>query len=220
MIFSVKEYAIFAKPKQCKCSFSLIVLAGPVSRGRCPPQLWSPERLLWGPSGTFWGSLLTLSLGFLCRTIQDCLEMMHIWVLSQQEKHSWIPHCGGRIYHCLFPLFCLSVHFVTNHNKTTSKCSDLPLFVVYFSNIICYFHCSKIKVCDMVILLFSHNTLTSPVQQTHWKHNTHPTSTGDQQSPINTEGKQEWSLSWFKGQVPAKEGGNLLWNGKHYPLPS
>lgn len=173
MIFSVKRYAIFAKPKQCKYNFSLVILAGPVLRGRCPPQLWSPERLLWGPPGAFWGSLLTLSLGFLCRTSQDCLEMVHIWVSSQQEKHSWIPHRRGRIYHCLFPLFCLSVHFMTNHNKTTSKCSVLPLFVVYLSNIICYFHFSEIEACDRAVLIFPSQalTLTLPVQQTHWKHN-------------------------------------------------
>lgn len=143
----------FAKTKPFKYVFSLVVLEGPVSHGRCSPQLWSPARLLWGPPGAFWGSLLTLSLAFLCKTSQDCLEMAHIWVLSQQEKHSWIPHCRVRIYHCLFLLLYLSVHFMTNHNKTTSKCSVLPLFVMYLSNLICFFHFSKIK---SVTRLFSY----------------------------------------------------------------
>lgn len=203
---------VFAKTKQCKYDFSLVILAGPVSRGRCPRQLRSPERLLWGPPGAFWSSLLTSSLGFLCRTSQDCLEIVHIWVSSQQEKHSWIPHCRGRIYHCLFPLFWLSVHFMTNHNKTTSKCSVLPLFIVYPSNIICYFHFSKIKVCDMAVLLFPSKalTLTLPVQQTHWKHNHSAIVTGDQQFPISTEGKQEWSAPMFNTTVSSISNKNTL----------
>lgn len=71
--------------------------------------------------GTFWGSLLTLSLGFLCKTSQNCLEMVHIWVLSQQEEQSWIPHFRSWIYHCLFPLLSLSVH-TTNYNGTSKWC--------------------------------------------------------------------------------------------------
>lgn len=211
MIFSVKRYAIFAKPKQWKYSLSLIVLAGPVSHGRCPPQLWSPERLLWGPPGAFWDSLLTLSLGFLCSTSQNCLEIVHIWVSSQQEKHSWIPHCKGRIYHCLFPLFWLSVHFMTNHNKTTSKCSVLPLFIMYLSNIICCFNFSEIKVCDRAVLVFPSKSLTLalPVQQTHWKHN-HLTAIGDWQFPISTEGKQEWSAPVFNRTVSSISNKNTL----------
>ena len=172
MIFSVKRYAIFAKPKQWKHSFSLVILAGPVSHGRCPPQLWSPERLLWGHPGAFWGSLLTSNLGFLHWTSQDCLEMVHIWVSSQQKKHSWIPHCRGRIYHCLFPLFWLSVCFMTNHNKTTSKCSVLTLYCVSFKHNLFFSFFRNQGLWHGYFLFPSKTlTLTLPVQQTHWKHN-------------------------------------------------
>lgn len=106
----------------CQTQVILIqLLFGHIGRICVVWQVFSKLQFPSELAGTIWGSLLTLSLGFLCKTRQDCLEMVHIWVLSQQEEKSWIPHFRGWIYHCLFPLLSLSV-LMTNHNRTSKWC--------------------------------------------------------------------------------------------------
>lgn len=99
---------------------------------------------------------------------------------------------------------------MTNHNKTTSKCSVLPLFVVYLSNIICYFHFSKIKVCDTAVLLFPSINSNFTCETNTLKTITHPIAIGDQQFPISTEGKQEWSAPMFDRTAPSISNKNTL----------